>query len=104
MPLINTTVRELLGPRRDDSWKVNRAWGCREASSILAVSVVVNEQSDQNILQMFVFKGGQSGEVDDTLACSLKSTCLHQFNSNVRAGYVTRLGSVPQGQHLLQYL
>lgn len=39
------------------------AWVWREASRILAVSVVVNEQSHQSILQMLVFKGGQSRKV-----------------------------------------
>lgn len=33
---------------------------CEEVSTILGISVVLNEQCDQNILQMFVFKGSQS--------------------------------------------
>lgn len=35
------------------------AYVCREVNSVLVVSVV-NEQTAQNIFQMFVFKGNQS--------------------------------------------
>lgn len=49
----------------------------RDVRTIMVVSVV-NEQSDQNILQMFIFKGIPPGQWDSVLASSLPSTCLNQ--------------------------